>query len=267
MHDVPATASEKKMLRRRILKLGAASWACCVASRATAQQPGLSLVAVAASVQRAVEEMAPPWTRATGHRLNFVYGSSGNFLRQIQQGLPVELFLSADERFAWAVADAGAAVDRGVIYAGGRLALLLAPGSSIALDPEMRGLKAAWNSVRKFAIASPELAPYGQAAREALQSVGLWEAAQAKLVVGENVAQATQFVATGAAQAGMTALSLLAGGAQGAGRFIALPESMHAPLRQRMVLLKRAGPAATAFYAYLQSEPAKAILRRHGFQA
>jgi molybdate transport system substrate-binding protein len=87
-----------------------------------------------------------------------------------------------------------------------------------------------------------------------------------KLVLGENIAQATQFVATGAAQAGITALSLVTGNrAPSLGRYVALPDNLHAPLRQRMVLLAQAGPAATAFYEYLQSSPAKALLRRHGF--
>jgi molybdate transport system substrate-binding protein len=253
------------MLRRDILKLGGASLASLKSPEATAQH-GLALVAVAASVQRAMEEIAPVWMQATGHRVNIIYGASGNFLRQIQQGLPVELFLSADERFALALADAGLARDPGVIYATGRLALLVAKGSAITLDPLLQGLKAGWPSVRKFAIANPELAPYGLAAREALQAAGLWEAARAKLVIGENIAQATQFVAAGAAQAGMTALSLLAGNPQqSAGSFIALSETLHAPLRQRMVLLKRAGPGAAALYAHLQSAPAREILRRHGF--
>jgi molybdate transport system substrate-binding protein len=253
------------MLRRRILKLAGAGVAAWAGPAATAQN-ALPLVAVAASVQRAMQEIAPAWMQATGHRLNIIYGSSGNFLRQIQQGLPVELFLSADERFALALAEAGLARDRGAIYATGRLALLVAEGSSIALDPQLRGLKAGWHRIRKFAIANRELAPYGQAACEALQSAGLWEAAQTKLVIGENVGQATQFVATGAAQAGLTALSLLAGdGPRHTGPFIAVSETLHAPLRQRMVLLKRAAPAAAAFYEYLQSSPAKTILRRRGF--
>jgi molybdate transport system substrate-binding protein len=223
-------------------------------------------VAVAASVQRAMEVIAPSWMRATGHRISVTYGSSGNFVRQIQQGLPVELFLSADEDFALQLADAGLARDRGTVYAYGRLALIVDKGSAIVLDPQLQGLKAGWAAVQKFAIANPELAPYGKAAREVLQTVGLWELAQAKLVLGENIAQATQFVATGAAQAGITALALVSGNeAAFTGRYLPLPDTLHAPLRQRMVLLKQAGPAAVAFHQYLQSAPAAAVLRRHGF--
>lgn len=252
------------MQRRRVIAALAASWAAHGRAVAVGARP--ALVAVAASVQRAMEEIAAPWMQATGHRVTFSYGSSGNFVRQIQQGLPAELFLSADEEFALRLASAGLAPDRGVIYARGRLALLVARGSAIALDARLDGLKAGWSQVRKFAIANPELAPYGKAAREVLQSVGWWEAAQPRLVLGDNIGQATQFVVTGAAQAGITALSLVAGARPGSlGRHLALPDSLHAPLRQRMVLLGPAGPAARALYAHLQTEPARAVLRRHGF--
>ena len=228
------------MRRRGVLKVLGVGWPMLAGREAVAQEQGSALVAVAASVQRAMEEIAPAWMRSTGHRLRITYGSSGNFVRQIQQGLPVELFLSADESFVLRLADAGLTRDRGAIYASGRLALLLAKDSAIALDPQLQGLKAGWASVHKFAIANPELAPYGRAARETLQTVGLWEAAQSKLVLGENVAQATQFVTTGSAQAGLTALSLLVGNeAAGLGRYLALPGNLHAPLLQRMVLLNR----------------------------
>ena len=253
------------MRRRELLSVLAGS-SLLIGGATAAQQPRPALLAVAASVQRAMEEIVPTWTRATGHRLSLIYGSSGNLVRQIQQGLNAELFLSADEEFALKLADAGLTQGRGVIYASGRVALLVAPGVQIELDAQLQGLKAAWAQVRKFAIANPELAPYGRAAREVLQSAGLWEMAQRKLVLGDNVAQATQFVASGAAQAGLTALPLVNhDAAQHLGRHLALPASLHAPLHQRMVLLRRAGAAATAFYQYLQSPAARAVLRRHGF--
>lgn len=254
------------MQRRRLLTVLAASSTALAGGPATARAGRPAPVAVAASVQRAMEEIAAQWMRASGRRVSITYGSSGNLVRQIQQGLPAELFLSADEGFALRLADAGLARGRGVIYARGRLALLTAKQSGIALDAQLQGLKDGWARVRKFAIANPELAPYGRAAREVLHSVGLWEAVQPKLVIGDNIAQATQFVATGAAEAGITALSLLAGAeAASLGRHVTLPDTLHAPLRQRMVLLAQAGAAATALYEYLQTEPAKAVFRRHGF--
>jgi molybdate transport system substrate-binding protein len=257
------------MRRRQVMTVLGAS--ACLAGgtlASIAAEPRPALVAVAASVQRALEEIAPEWMRATGHRLSLVYGSSGNFVRQIQQGLPVELFLSADETFVFKLAEAALTRDRGVVYASGRLALVLARGSAISLDDQLRGLKAEWAAIRKFAIANPELAPYGEAAREVLQAAGLWERAQSKLVMGENIAQVTQFVATGSAQAGITALSLLAANpAPGLGRHLALPDTLHAPLHHRMVLLRRAGAAANSFYEHLRSGAAKSVFRRHGFVA
>jgi molybdate transport system substrate-binding protein len=239
---------------------------CGAAAVAQARRP--VLVAVAASVQRAMEELARGWMQSSGERLELVYGSSGNFVRQIQQGFPAEVFLSADEGFAQRLVDAGLTRGPGEIYARGRLALLLAGGSAIALDAQLRGLKQGWGSVAHFAIANPELAPYGRAAREVLQTVGLWEAAQQKLVMGESIAQATQFVATGAAQAGLTALSLLSGArSSGLGPYIAMSDALHAPLAQRMVLLRSAGPVAAAFYGYLQTAAARVVLQRHGFAA
>ena len=226
------------------------------------------LIAVAASAQQAMEALLVQFASATGQAVSASYGASGNFVRQIQQGLPAEIFMSADEEFALRLHSLGLAVDPGVVYASGRLALMTPPGSSLALDAQLKGLQAGWGGIAKFAIANPAIAPYGKAAREVLQQVGLWESAQAKLVLGESIAQATQFVASGSAQAGLTALSVLsAPDAAKLGRFVALPDSLHAPLRQRMVLLRGAGPAAQALYAYLQTPAAKETFKRYGFDS
>ena len=146
--------------------------------------------------------------------------------------------------------------------------MLVPNGSPIALDAGLRGLKEQWATVTRFSIANPEHAPYGRAAAQALQKLGLWNIVQPKLVLGENISQATQFVTTGAAQAGMTALSLaLAQDVASQSKHVVLPASLHEPLRQRMVLTKNAGPAAMALYDYLQGDKAKAILRKYGFSA
>ena len=113
---------------------------------------------------------------------------------------------------------------------------------------------------------SGKLAPYGKAAVQVLQKLDLWPALQGKIVLGENIAQTTQYVSTGAAQAGITALSLaLAPELATRVRYVLLPDALHAPVRQRMVLLKNAGPAARAFYEFLQSPAAKAVLTRYGY--
>ena len=223
-------------------------------------------VAAASDLQFVLPEVAAAFHRAGSQRVQLSFGSSGNFARQIQQGAPFDLFLSADEGFALRLADAGLTRDRGMLYALGHIALIVPAASTIALDPQLAGLRRDWHRVQRFAIANPELAPYGRAAREALQRLGMWELAQAKLVLGENISQTTQFVATGAAQAGIASLSLAAAPAVAAvARHLPLPRSLHEPLRQRMVLLKGARPDAVAFHDFVVGAEAQAIFARHGF--
>ena len=225
-----------------------------------------ALVAAASDLKFALTEIAAELEKNTPHRFTLNMGSSGNFAQQIRQGLPVELYLSADEDYVFQLADAGLTKDRGSLYAIGRIALYVPKGSPIGLDPELRGLRESWAAVTKFSIANPEHAPYGRAASQALQKLGLWDMVQSKLVLGENISQATQFVSTGAAQAGITALSLaLAQDVAALGNHVLLPAHLHLPLRQTMVLTKNAGPSAAALYDYLQSTGAKAILRKYGF--
>ena len=225
-----------------------------------------ALVGAASDLRFALADVIAQFERETPHRFTLNLGSSGNFAQQIRQGLPVELYLSADEAYVFQLADAGLTQDRGSLYAIGRIALLLPAGSTIPLDPELRGLKTHWNQITRFAIANPAHAPYGRAAAEALQKLGLWEQIQTRLVLGENISQATQFVSTGAAQAGITALSLaLAPELAAQSRHVVLPASLHAPLRQRMVLTKQAGPAARALYDHLRSPRAQLTLQKYGF--
>ncbi len=231
-------------------------------------------VAAASDLKFVLGHLLQAFEQQTGQRVQASYGSSGNFARQIRQGLPVHLFMSADEAWVLQLAEAGltrmlpdGSADRGRNYAQGHLALYVPRGSSLVLDAELRGLRAGWAGVDKFAIANPELAPYGRAAREALEALGLWTLVQPRLVLGENIAQATQFVATGAAQAGITSLSLaLAPELAALGRHIALPTTLHAPIRQRMVLLRNAPAAAARLYDYLLSPEAAVVFRRFGFE-
>lgn len=224
------------------------------------------IVAAASDLKFAVSEIAARFEVDSGRKVALNFGSSGNFARQIQQGAPFELFMSADEDFVFRLADGGFTRDRGDLYAIGRIVLYAPKGSKLALDPELKGLRATWNDVRKFAIANPEHAPYGRAAEQALRALKLWEFVQPKLVLGENIAQTAQFVTTRSAEAGIIALSLaLAPELARQGDHVLLPETLHNPLRQRMVLTRRAGETAAMFYAYLQQPPARAILKNYGF--
>ena len=252
------------MQRRSFIGSAAATWA----APAVLAQTEPARVACASDLQFALPEVADRFQRSTPHRVELSFGSSGNFARQIQQGAPLDLFFSADESFVVQLADAGLTRDRGSLYAIGRIALIVPTASGMPLDDQLAGLTREWAQVRRFAIGNPEHAPYGRAAREALQKLGLWSQAQDRLVLGENISQATQYVSTGAAQAGITALSLaLAPPVAAQTRHAALPDSLHQPLRQRMVLLKNARPSAEAFHAFVSTPEARAMLSRYGFTA
>jgi molybdate transport system substrate-binding protein len=225
-------------------------------------------IAAASDLKFALEDIAARFRADAKREVRLSFGSSGNYFRQIGQGAPFQLFLSADEDFVFKLHAAGRTADRGVLYATGRIVLFAPQGSPLAVDVRMAGLKAALdgNIIRRFAIANPEHAPYGRAAEQALRKLGLWDALQGRLVLGENVSQAAQFATGGSAQGGIFAYSLaLVPGVAQQGRYVLLPEDLHAPLRQRMVLVKGAGETARAFYAYVQQPAARKILAQYGF--
>ena len=225
-------------------------------------------MAAASDLQFALDEIVAGFERDTGIVARVTYGSSGNFTRQIEQGAPFELLLSADEAYVERLAAGHLTRDRGSLYAVGRIVLFAPHGSPLRLDPglEQFGARLASGEAGRLAIANPEHAPYGRAAEQALRSLGLWDAAQPKLLFGENVAQAAQFASSGNADGGIVAYSLALGPAlRDRGSFVLLPASLHAPLRQRMVLLKGASPAAERLYEHLRSPAARAILRHYGF--
>lgn len=227
-------------------------------------------IAAAADLKFVLVEIAKTFEKDTGRKLKLSFGSSGNFTQQIEQGAPFELFLSADERTIFRLADKGMTEDRGVLYGIGRLVLFAPQGSTLQADAELVDLKNALRDgrLKRFAIANPDHAPYGRAARAVLQHVGLWETMRSKLVLGENASQATQFAAAGSSQGGIVPLSLSkAEEIAKLGTFALLPAEWHLdePLRQRMVLTKKAGETAHAFYTYLQQSAARTVLVRYGF--
>ena len=225
-------------------------------------------IAAASDLQFALEEVAAKFLADTNRRVRLIFGSSGNFTTQLLHGAPFEMFMSADEGFVFKLADAGRTLDRGTLYAEGRIVLFAPKGSALKPDAGFKDLRAALadGRIKRFAIANPEHAPYGRAAEQALKSQGLWDAVQPKLVLGENVSQAAQFAASGSAEGGIFAHSLALAPAVGSrGSYALIPADWHAALRQRMVLIKNAGETAKAFYAYTQSPPARVIFRKYGF--
>jgi molybdate transport system substrate-binding protein len=178
------------------------------------------------------------------------------------------MFLAADEEFPNQLSAAGLTRDAGAVYAVGRLVLFAPKGSPLGVDERLEGLGRLVKAGRvgRFAIANPELAPYGRAAEAVLRKRGLLDAIRPRLVLGDTIAQAAQFATTGNAVGGLIAYSLVLGtGIADRGTYAVIPHTDHPPLRQRMVLLKRAGPLAQRFYDYVQGPAARAILQKHGF--
>ena len=228
------------------------------------------LIAAAASLQPALEEATALISAETGIAPRFAYGASANLARQIAQGAPFEMMIAADEVSIQKLAEAGHTRDAGHVFAVGRLALFAPRGS--ALDPS-GGLEAlrpllATGRVQRFAIANPEIAPYGRAAEEALRRLNLWEALRPRLVFGENIAQAAQFAMMEGATGGLIAHSLaLSPAVKARGSFSLVPDALHDPLRHRLALTKRASEAALRVQAWLLSPQAAAVFARHGLEA
>ncbi len=226
------------------------------------------VIAAASDLQFAVTEIAAAFTAETGHEVRLSFGSTGNFATQIREGAPFQMFMAADQKFIADLHAEGLTRDEGVLYAEGRLALMVPKGSALHPDEALDNLAAMLDAgqVTRFAIANPEHAPYGLRAMEALQHRGLWEKIQPFLVLGENVSQAAQFALSGNAEGGIIAYSLaLAPEVAAQGDHALIPHDWHEPLLQRMVLLKNAGPVAEEFYAYIQSPAARKIMVRYGF--
>lgn len=252
-------------LRRAVLALAVI---LAAGSGTDARGDQAPVIAAAADLQFALAEVAMAFTAETGREVRLVFGSSGNFYRQIREGAPFEMYLSADEAFVLDLAKEAIAVDEGALYAVGRLALFVPHGSPLKADGTLSDLRSALadGRVTRFAIANPEHAPYGRRAEEALRHEGLWDAIAAKLVLGENVSQAAQFATTGGAEGGIIAYSLaLAPDVAKRGTSALIPDAWHAPLRQRMVLVRGHGETAAMFFAFMQSGPARATMQRYGF--
>lgn len=225
-------------------------------------------VAVAANMKPAFEEIAARFeARRAGVAVKATYGASGNFLAQIANGAPFDLFLSADAELPARVVEKGLAEGKAFTYARGRLVVWV-PGSS-TLDLDGKGLAAlADPSVRKIAIANPELAPYGRAARTALERAGLYQVLRDRIVTGQNVSQTAQFVQSGNAQAGFIPLSLArTPPLSDQGRAWPVPPSSHEPIEQAGVVLKGGREAALGreLGAFIGGDEAREVLQRYGY--
>jgi molybdate transport system substrate-binding protein len=256
----------------RASRIGVLSLACAWAMAGKAQSVDRATghvvvkVAAASNLKFVLADLLPLYRQQSGLEVQLNLGASGALVQQIRQGLPVMLFVSADEERVDELVKAGWTQDAGQRYATGRLAVLVPKDSPLPLEGGLKAVVQALHRQDKLAIANPELAPYGWAAQEALNHEGVWALAQSRLVKGENIAQATQFVVTGAAAAGITALSLvMAPEVVQRTRFKVISAGLHAPLHQKLVLLKGANPETRQFRDFLLSPAARAVFQRHGY--
>jgi molybdate transport system substrate-binding protein len=241
-----------------ILLLGA----CTSSARTQTADP--LLVSAASSLILAFEEMGARYKAETGTPVIFNYAASGQLAQQIEQGAPVDLFLSANTAYVEDLAARGRVLPDSVqIYARGRLTLWTRADASLAVEMVEDLLKP---EVRRVAIANPEHAPYGVAARQALQTTSVWEVIQSKLVLGENVRQALQYAETGNADVAIVPLSL---SITSEGNWTLIPEDLHTPIDQALGIVADSPrqAQAKAFAAFITGPQGQAILQEYGFMS
>jgi len=254
----PSPKSWSSNMARRNLLIALAGLLAAAASPALA---GQTQVAVAANFTAPAKEIAAAFKAKTGDEAALSFGASGQFYAQMQQGAPYQVFLSADADRPKAAVEAGLAVaDSRFTYAIGKLVLW---SKSLDVTKGDETLKA--NAFAKLSIANPKSAPYGAAAVEAMTKLGVYDAIQPKIVQGNSIAQAFEFVDTGNAELGFVALSQLASVTAGS-RWV-VPQDLYAPIRQDAVLLKTGADdeASKAFLAFLKGPEARAIIEKYGY--
>ncbi len=235
-------------------------------SLAAAAQAAEVSVAVAANFTAPMRRIAAEFEKDTGHRAVLAFGSTGAFYAQIRNGAPFQMLLAADDETPARLEKEGATVaGTRFTYATGRLVLWSAQPGLV----DGKGEVLARGGSERIAVANPKLAPYGAAAIETLTRLNLLDKLQPRLVQGENIAQAFQFVATGNAPLGFVALSqVMVDGKVASGSAWVVPAALHQPIRQDAVVLAagKDHPAAAALAAWLRGDKARAIVRGHGYE-
>lgn len=242
----------------------AMSWVMTLGLWNTAKAERIT-VAAAADLKYAMDALVATFKRQSpGHEVVVTYGSSGKFLTQIQQGAPFDLYFSADIAYPRRLVEQGFAIPPVRPYARGRLVLWSTslPANELSL-PSLTD-----HRIKHIAIADPEHAPYGKRAQEALQQSNLWSKLSPKLVYGENIGQAAQFVQTGNAEVGLIALSLVSGpDRKTTGAYVLIPERLHQPLDQAFVITRSGAgkPLAHRFAEHVTQPMSRSIMSHYGF--
>ena len=224
-------------------------------------------VAAASDLQFAIKELIVEYEKQTGHHVKLSLGSSGNFYAQVQQGAPFDLYFSADIGYPKKLEEAGLTVPGSLYrYAVGRVVLWAPKQSPVEVSKGLTVLRDA--AVRKIAIANPKHAPYGRAAVAAMEQSQVYAEVKDRLVLGENISQAAQFIESGACDVGIIALSLaMAPVMKSAGSYWLIPAEAHPPLEQGAVIMKQSKQqdAARHFLHFMQSPQGQEVMTRYGF--
>ncbi len=225
-------------------------------------------VAAAADLQFAMQDIAGRFQKETGKTVKPIYGSSGNFLQQIQNGAPFDIFFSANLDYPNKLEAAGLTEPGSYYqYARGKIVIWIPSDSKLDLSSGMKVLLDP--SVKKIAIANPQHAPYGQAAVAALQRENIYDKIKDKFVLGENISQTASFVVSGAADVGIVALSLaVSPNMKGKGRYIEIPVGEYPPIEQACVILRSSKnkEAAREFLSFVKTPAMADVLRSYGFE-
>jgi molybdate transport system substrate-binding protein len=237
----------------------------CLSLAMSSSHAATTLVAVASNFTKPMTDIATAFEKATCHSANLSFGSSGKFVAQLENGAPFEVFLSADDKNPKELEQDGFAVSGSQFtYAVGKLVLWSATSGLV----DDQGEVLSTGAFKHLALADPKLAPYGAAAVEVLQKLGLFNTVQPLFVQGENIAQTQQFISTSNAELGFVALSqVIENGKIATGSGWIIPDNLHSPILQDAVLLKKGAenPAALALLKFLKSPQAQAIIRQYGY--
>ncbi|HSC56541.1 MAG TPA: molybdate ABC transporter substrate-binding protein [Nitrospira sp.] len=224
-------------------------------------------VAAASDLNFAIKDLISEYEKTTGNHVKLSLGSSGNFYAQIQNGAPFDLYFSADIGYPKKLEEAGLTVPGSLYrYAVGRIVLWTNKTSQRDVSKGLELLRD--STIKKIAIANPKHAPYGRAAVAAMRHFKVYDEAKDRLVFGENISQAAQFIESGACEVGIIALSLaLAPTMKAAGTYWEIPSEAHPPLEQGAAILKSSRQQKTAqqFVAFMQGAQGQEIMSRYGF--
>jgi molybdate transport system substrate-binding protein len=240
------------------------SFAALTACKSNPQNQAAELhVAAASDLIPAFEEIGREFEKSHNSKVIFSFGATGMLTRQIENGSPMDVFAAANVGFVEQLERKGMILsDTKAVYARGRIALWTRKDSGLTIE-KIDDL--ARDEVKRIAIANPDYAPYGMAAREALESAGIWDAVKPKLVYGENIRQTLQFAETGNVEAAIVSLSL---SSKSDGRWVLIPEELHKPISQGLAVIKETKNEKTAreFVSFVMGSQGQAILAKYGFE-